>query len=267
MTNNGHHLWTQKSPYVANWIRQNPSTLIYSPQNPSITPNPAFPLTATLPMCTPLELSQTNLSTVLVTISIPAETVFTLPTNALEIKTTRKKLKITQCRFYNFLPPAPGIPQDTPKLFLQGFVRKDIQYSEAVRQTATTIEGTIKDFILKISISCVVDLGHAFIIPPTHFGSTPPTSVFSPEDKFLSADLTEFNMVTQPFLNLLPHCELLFSQISEMDDALDRIPLPGGPSEEGVFRTLQEKMIILIQLRLNFQPIIDFRDNGINKIL
>ncbi|ODA38754.1 hypothetical protein [Desulfosporosinus sp. BG] len=258
MTNNGHHLWTQKSPSITNWIRQHPSRLIYTPQHQPITPNPAFPLTATLPMCTPLELNQTNLNTVLITISIPAETVFTLPTNALEIKTTRKKLKITQCRFYNFLPPAPGIPQDTPKLFLQGFVRKDIQYSEAVRQTATSIEGTIKDFILKIPISCVVDLGHALIIPPTHFSYTPPTSgPFSPENKFLSGELTEFNMVTQQFLNLLPHCELLFSQISEMDDALDRIPLPGGPSEEGVFRTLQEKMIILIQLRLNLQHIID----------
>ena len=42
-----------------------------------------------------------------------------------------------------------------------------------------------------------------------------------------------------------------------MDDAIDRVPLKGGPFEEGTFRTVQEKMIILIQLQLTFQTAID----------
>ncbi|EGW40637.1 hypothetical protein [Desulfosporosinus sp. OT] len=245
MSNYNLHQWTQKSPYLANWIQQNPPTARCTSQSQPITPNPIFPLTATLPMCPPLELSQTSPSVILVTISTPAETVFTLPTKALEIKTTRKSLKITQCRFYNFLSSVLGIPHDNPKLFLGGFVRKDIQYSEAVRQTANTVEGTIRDFVVNIPISCVVDLGQTLVIPPTLFG-------LQNGDKLISSDLTEVNIVRQQFLDLLPHCELIFTQISEMDDTLDRVPLQGGPLEEGVFRTIQEKMIILIQLRLTF---------------
>ena len=54
---------------------------------------------------------------------------------------------------------------------------------------------------------------------------------------------------------MLPTCELIYSQINEMDDALDRVPLPGGPFEEGVFRTLQEKMVVIVQMKLTFQTL------------
>lgn len=253
--------WPQPAPFVPNWVRQTSPTPVCPPHNAQVTPNPVFPITANLPMCTPLEILQTSPSTVFVTVSIPAETVFTLPTEALEIKKIRKNLKITQCRFFNLTPPLPGIPQDTPKLFLGGFVRKDIQYTEAIRQTATTVEGIIKDFVVDIPYTCVVDLGSTLVIPPTLFGqrqeyefsntvSLP--SGFSPKDRLISGDISEFNVVSNEFLNSLPSCALVFSQINEMDDAIDRVPLPGGPFEEGLFRTVQEKMIILIRLQLTF---------------
>jgi len=201
-----------------------------------------------------------------VTVSIPAETVFTLPTKALEIKKIRKNLKITQCRFFNFSPPVHGKPQDTPKLFLGGFVRKDIQYAEAIRQTATTVEGVIKDFVVDVPVMCVVDLPRHLVVPPTLFNqqqeyeflsSQSLPSGFSPKDHLMSGDISELNMVSNEFFNSLPTCKLVFSQINEMDDAIDRVPLNGGPFEEGTFRMVQEKMIILIQLQLTFAAEID----------
>lgn len=256
------HHWTQAAPFTPAWTQLTPSTTGNTHQDQMDTPNPVIPSTATLPMCTPLESRKAGPGKVLITVSIPAESIITLPTKALEIKMIRKHLKITQCRFFNCVPTVPGIPQDTPKLFLGGFVRKDIQYSEVVRRTSTTVEGSIKDFVVDIPISCVVDLGKHLISPSVHFDqqkeygfsrSAPLPSGFSSKDKMLSSDLSEFNIVSQEYLNHLPSCELLFSQINEMDDALDRIPLEGGPFEEGVFRTLQEKMIILFQIRLIFQ--------------
>ena len=225
MTEHNHcpHQWIQTAPFTPAWVLSMPSTTVCPQPNHTVTPNPVFPSTATLPMCTPLELKKTGPCTVLVTVSIPTESIFTLPTKALEIKMIKKSLRITQCRFFNCSPPVPGIPHDTPKLFLGGIVRKDIQYSEAIRQTTTTVEGIIKDFVIDIPFTCVVDLG----------------------------------CIHEQFLNSLPNCELIFSQINEMDDALDRVPLPGGPSEEGVFRTLQEKMVVLIQLRLTFPTEVD----------
>lgn len=251
----------QAAPFIPSWVKAMPSTPVCPQPTQPVTPNPVFPNTATLPMCTPLELKKTGPRTVLVTVSIPAESTFTLPSNALEIKTIRKNLKITQCRFFNSPPPVRGIPHDTPKLFLGGFVRKDIQYSEPFRQTATTVEGSIKDFVIDLSYTCVVDLGSIHGIAPTLFNqqheyefssSTSLPSGFSSKDKLISGDLTEFNVVSHQFYNSLTTCELIFSQIQEMDDALDRVPMPDGPFEEGVFRTVQEKMVILIQIQLTF---------------
>jgi hypothetical protein len=256
------HQWTQTAPFTPAWTQLTPSTTECTQKDQTVTPNPVFITTATLPMCAPIELRKTGPDKVIITVSIPTESIITFPTNVLEIKKIRKNLKITQCRFFNCVPPSPCIPHDTPKLFLGGFVRKDIQFSEATHQTATTVEGTIRDFVVDIPISCVIDLGKHLIFPPVHFNqekeygfstTTPLPSGFSSKEKMLSSDLTEFNLVSQNFLNLLPSCELLFFQINEMDDALDRVPLQGGPFEEGVFRTLQEKMVVLIQIRLTFQ--------------
>ncbi|MDO0821867.1 CsxC family protein [Desulfosporosinus nitroreducens] len=265
MTKQCPHHWTQEIPYMSNWVQHTTPAPPWTPRSQTVAPNPVLPTTAILPICTPLEIKQIDQHSLLVSVSIPAESVFTLPTKALEIKNIRKHLKITQCRFFNFIPPVHGISLDTPKLFLGGVVRKNIQYSEAVQQTASTVEGFIKDFVVNIPISCVVDLGRTLVIPPTIFNqqaeyeflSKPLPAGFTPQDNSLADDLAEFNVVNQQFLNLLPNCELIFSQINEMDDALDRMPLHGGPLEEGVFSKLQEKMIILIQLRLTFPVPID----------
>ncbi len=276
--NNCPHQWVQSSPFVPNWAQQSqtsefaPPTECVTPNpvtpNPVI-PNPAFPVTASLQMCTPLQVVQTSPTTVLVTVSIPAETVFTLPTKALELKKIRKNVKITQCRFFNFSPPVCGKPQDTPKLFLGGFVRKDIQYSEAIRQTATTVEGVIKDFVIDIPFTCVIELGRRLRVPPTLFGqqqeyeflsTSSLPSGFSPKDKLMSGDISELNMVSTEFLNQLPTCKLVYTQINEMDDAIDRVSLQGGPFEEGLFSTVQEKMTILIQLQLTFPTPVEAAD-------
>ncbi|WP_407314204.1 CsxC family protein [Desulfosporosinus sp. SB140] len=266
MTKQCPHHWTQGAPFISNWVQQTPPAPPWTPQSQPVAPNPIMPSTATLPIYTPLDIKQLDARTVIVSVSIPAESVFTLPTKALEIKKIRKNLKITQCRFFNFVRQIPGMPHDTPKLFLGGFVRKDIQYSEAVQQTATTVESVIKDFIVNIPISCVVDLGRTLVIPSNLFGKqaeyeysdlTLPPSGFTLKDKLPSSDFEEFNVVNQQFLNLSPNCELIFCRINEMGNALDRIPLRGGPLDEGIFKTIQEKMIILIQFRLIFPSMID----------
>lgn len=265
------HEWTQPAPFIPAWVVQTPSPKGWCPQPiPQVIPNPTFPKSATQQVCTPLRVKKTGPCTVLITVSIPAESIITLPTNALEIKIIKKHLKVTQCRFFNRVPSVLGVPHDTPKLFFGGFVRKDIQYSEAIRQTSTTVEGVIKDFVVDIPISCTIDLGKHLIFPQVHYNqqreygfanSTPLPSGFSSKDQLLSNDLTEFNVLSQEFYNPLPICRLVFSQINEMDEALDRLPLHGGPFEEGTFRTLQEKMTILIQLELTFPTQIEHQGN------
>jgi len=239
------HQWSQTAPFTPAWALSIPPTIVVCPPpNHTITPNPILPSSATLPIYTPLELKKTGPCTILVTVSIPAESIFTMPTKALEIKMIKKQLKTTQCRYFSGFPTAPGIPNDTSKLFVEGYIRKDIQYCEAIGQTATTVEGVIKDFLVKIPFTCVIDLGNCHAMSPV---------LFNHQQEYEYSDHpTEFNLVSQQFLNSSPKCELIFSQINEMDEALDRVVLPGGPADEGVFKMLQEKMVILIQLRLTF---------------
>lgn len=232
-------------------------------QAEQVLQNPSFPVTASQPVYEPLSVIQ-NGNTMFVTVSIPAESFIILPEQVLEIKSISKNLKLTQCRFFNAIPPiAAGKPADTPKLFLGGFVRKDIQYASATRSTSSTVEGEIKDFVVDIPISGVVDLGSQPAVPALRFDqqqvyqylkTLPLPSGFAGKDKLLTGDLSEFNVISNKFLNKLPACELVYFQINEMNDALDRVPLPGGPFEEGIFRTLQEKMVIVIQVSLTFQP-------------
>ncbi|TGE34757.1 hypothetical protein E4K67_29120 [Desulfosporosinus fructosivorans] len=252
------------STFVPGWAQLTPTPVC--PQQPvPVTPNPVIPSTASLPTCTPLQVVQPTPTTVLVTASIPAEAIITLPAKALEIKNIRKRLKITQSRFFNSPPPVAGVPLDTPRLFLAGFVRKDIQFSQATAQTATTVQGTINDFVIDVPWSCVLNLGTTITVPPTLFGqqleyeflsTTTLPAGFAPKDKLISGDLTEFNQISTEFLNTLPTVSLLFSQINEMDEALDRVALQGGPFEEGQFTKIQEKMIILVQVLLTFPTVI-----------
>jgi hypothetical protein len=227
------------------------------------TPNPVYPANATLPLLTPLAVKQKG-NTVLVTASIPAEAIITLPTEALEIKRISKKLKITQCRFLHALAPIlPGLPADTPKLFIGGFVRKDIQYTKVCNKTAITVEGDIRDFVIDVPISGVVNLGPCLDIPALRFDQeqeyeyasrTRLGKGFSDKERLLSPDFSEFNVISNKILNRLPVCELVYSQIHAMDDQLDRVELCGGPFEEGTFRTLQEKMVVVVQVAITFPP-------------
>lgn len=252
------HQWNQSAPFIPTWVRETPSPKVCPQPIPPITPNPAFQSTATLQLCNPLKLEKSGPCSLLITISIPAESTITLPTKAIEIKTIKKAFRLTQNQFFNTVPTPPGIIHDTPKLFIGGLVRKDIQYSEAVQQTPTTVAGVMKDLVVDIPISCVVDLGRHLKFSPIRYDQQQEYELSQSQSK--SPSTVEFNVLCSKFNNLTPTCQLLYYQINEIDNALDRVPLQGGPVDEYTFTTLQEKMIILIQLQLTFPTPIDNHD-------
>lgn len=259
------HEWTQPAPFIPNWVRETPSPQVCPPPSPPITPNPVFPKTAITQICTPLKLEKIGPRSILMTVSIPAESIITLPSKALEINAIKKDFILTHSQFFGGTPSPLDIGHDGPKLFIGGLVRKNIQYSEAIYHTPTTVTGIAKGFVVDIPISCAIDLGRHLIFPPIHYNQNREyefSKSISPHSEvscqFSCSSGTEFGLLSQQFFNPVPTCQLLFSQINEIDDALDRIPLQGGPCEKYTFTTLQEKMIILLQLRLDFSsPIQD----------
>lgn len=182
----------------------------------------------------------------------------TLPEPALEVKDIKKKLKITQC----MLLPAPN-DCDQDVLFIEGFVRKNIEYAT---RTCSNTEGVCGDIR-----HCTVDVPFRCSTPIKNFCRFPegptsnfreefqylkeedlPRSTFPEKDRLMSSDLSEFNQTSDEFFNELPFCELIRSQITEFDEFINRIS-PSGvvlPFEEREFSEIQEKMVIAITLKI-----------------
>jgi len=175
----------------------------------------------------------------------------TLPTAALEIKRINKRLKLTQCRLI----------QNTKKIFLEGFIRKNIEYAEAdLCVDPDSVCGTISHCTLDFPFRCVTEIEH-FITPPfpaipskakqfEYLSSTPLPPDFPEKERLLAGDLSEFNQESFEYFNELPYCELVSSTITEFDEYLNRQPVSGGPFEERTFTEFDEKMVIKLRLKL-----------------
>lgn len=171
------------------------------------------------------------------------------PEAVLEIKDIKKRVKLTQCRL--LLP--------TKKLFIKGFVRKNIQYaspsSEIEESTTTSVASDLHSLTVDIPFQHVTEIKRflSFPVMPEvnkrqEFDFAVSKSLpsgFPEKDELLSSDLSQFHQESSQFYNELPFCELVSSKIIEWDEALDRVPLPDkSPLGEGYFTTMEEKMVL-----------------------
>ncbi len=175
----------------------------------------------------------------------------TLPTPAIEIKRIKKRLKLTQCRLI----------QNTNKVFLEGFVRKNIEYATAEQCVdVDSVCGNIQHCTLDVPFRCVTEIEN-FITRPEravpsktkefeYFSTTTLPADFPEKDRLLAGDLSEFNQESFEFFNELPYCELISSTITEFDEFLNRVPVVGGPFEERTFTQFDEKMVIVLRFKL-----------------
>ncbi len=220
---------------------------------------------ATQPLCTNDPVEPEPITTAAVakipvvlaelTVQINVEAKINLPEPAIEIKRIGKRLKVIQCRLL------PSTNSDVGKLFLQGFVRKNIEYSTRKLSNEEGICGHISHCTVDVPWSCVTAV---------EFNGVPPTAVFyntvdnfeylveqdlgpkfPAKDKLLSGDLTELNQVTTEYFNELPFCELISATITEFDEALNRRdPYGEEPFEEFEFTCIQQKMVIDLTLKV-----------------
>ncbi len=186
-------------------------------------------------------------------IQVNVDSTITLPEPALEIKKIKKRLKVTQCTLL----------QDTNKLFIKGFVRKNIEYATRGCSTAVGFCGDIRHCTVDIPFRCVTPVCFNVFHPaPLQFNTQDefeyfrsqalPTTDFAEKDHLLSGDFSEFNQITTEYFNELPFCELISSRIVEFDEFINRTR-PAGvelPFEEFEFELIEEKMVIDITLKL-----------------
>jgi hypothetical protein len=180
------------------------------------------------------------------------------PEPVLEIKEVKKSLKVTQCRL--LLP--------TNKVFIKGFVRKNIQYATPKKSDLYKVVSDIRSMTVDIPFETVTEID--FINEPsfnthphrrefTYLTESKLPKGFAQKDKLMSADFSEFDQVSGEYFNELPYCELIASEFIEYDEALDREMgkvfnqrghRMDAPFEEGTFTTIQEKMVVYVTFKV-----------------
>ncbi|MBH0231489.1 CsxC family protein [Halobacillus yeomjeoni] len=189
-------------------------------------------------------------------LQINLDETITFPEPVLEIKDIKKRVALTQCRL--LLP--------THKLFIKGFVRKNIQYASPAHDieasTAKSVSSDLHSYTVDIPFECVTEIkDRDFLTMPVmpHINrrdefdfsvSKPLPSGYPEKDELISSDLSQFHQESRQFYNELPYCELISSSIIEWDEALDRVPLSGAPFHEGYFTKVEEKMVLDIRLKV-----------------
>ncbi|MDP4106483.1 MAG: hypothetical protein Q8935_16220 [Bacillota bacterium] len=156
---------------------------------------------------------------------IDIEAVDTLPVPARALKSVRKNVHFTQCRL---VPTLPGL---APKLFLGGFVHKNIQFIDAS-------SGIVRDHEVNVPFECTIRLDNIPnppVIPSdknvfnTQFIET---SNGMDENRCVTGGRT-FEWFNEPF-----ECEVVFAATNEVDllEDFDRF---------GTFKTIREKLDVI----------------------
>lgn len=175
-----------------------------------------------------------------------------LPEPALEVKDIKKSLKITQCMLL----------QNTNILFIKGFVRKNIDYSTRTCSNLEGVCGEIHHCTIDVPFECTTPV--TFTTSPNEvlfnnrdeFGYMKkeelPRETFAEKDQLVSRDFSEFNQESTEYFNELPFCDLIYSNIVEFDEFINR-RRPANidlPFEERLFTQIEEKMVIKLRLRV-----------------
>jgi hypothetical protein len=181
-----------------------------------------------------------------VNLTIMVESDICLPTPAQDIKAIRKNIHLTQCKAIP-VPPAPaGFAQEEEpagvNLFIEGYVHKNIQYSEGP-------EGVVRDFSINVPFSCFQPVNdELFEIEP------PADLLFSQKNNQvqeireldkdgMGSNRCSFGSVTFEQFNEPIKCKLVKQKITEFD-------FPKNFDNWGNFKEITEKMTIDLTVRL-----------------
>lgn len=171
------------------------------------------------------------------TVQIDVESKIKLDEPAIEIKRIRKNVYLTQCRLI------PG----TNKLFLEGFVRKNIEYATKDGSKKDVICGDIKHTTVKVPFKCVTKV--SFKNYPKLFSSPLPNEVEYFDKKVMGKDMKENDLISSEFFNEKVFCELERAHIYEADIVEEYDKIECHPNEY-VFSWFVEKEVIYLTLKL-----------------
>lgn len=172
-----------------------------------------------------------------VPLTINVEADIKLPTAANDIKHIRKNVYLTQCEAIPvYFPNSPGLSDDV-NLYIEGYVHKNIQYSEGC-------SGNIKDYSVNIPFKCYQPITEGLSHFP--FFTSQKNNTLEIRDLAkdgMGSDRCSFGSVTFENFNEPIDCKLLRARVTQMD-------FPKNFDTWGRFNKITEKMTVDIVVRL-----------------
>lgn len=170
-------------------------------------------------------------------VQIDVESEIKLQEAALDIKTIDKHVYLTQCKLIPY----------TNKLFIAGYVQKNIQFSTINCSNETSVSGNIKHTTVNIPFKCVTRI--KFSKEPI-YGKEYKERLSSLDKDMLSKNQQEDSWIyySKPYEPV--YCELEQARILETDFLNDQRQYYNKDSNEKTIQEIIEKMVIYIRLKV-----------------
>lgn len=172
-----------------------------------------------------------------VEVQVDVESEIRLEEPAQDIKTIDKHIYLTQCKL---------IPH-TDKLFISGYVQKNIQYSAIGCTNKTSISGNIQHTTVNVPFKCVTKI--KFAKYPI-YGDDYKKRLNVLGKDMLGKDQKEDSWFHYSKLYEPIFCELEYAKIMETDIFAQQCTLPNTLPNEKPFQQLTEKMVIYMRLKV-----------------
>jgi hypothetical protein len=170
-------------------------------------------------------------------VNINVEADICLPSPAAEIKNIRKNVFLTQCKASPRF--TGGTTTSTVDLFIEGYVHKNIQFSEGC-------DGYLRDFSVNVPFRCFQTVSTAPAPIPVCFSqkSNQVEEIREMDKHGMGSDRCAFGSRT--FENFLQpiECKLINSVVNQMD-------FPKNFDRWGNFKEITEKMSVALLIRLS----------------
>ena len=217
-----------------------------------LTVNPSVIAAGPVFVKIPVVLAETN-------ITIPVEATITLDQAAMEIKRIKKNVFLTQSRLIPNFPTNPPTTPTSAILFIEGFIRKNIEYATKDCTTAGTPNfcGDIRHCTVEVPFNFTTRI--TFLRQPIFIENTTPSELEFFTDTLQGCDACSDPVIGRnpcdqsffftEFFNEKPFTELVRADVTEVDIHTNPASSCAAPTEQ-MFTKLTEKIIVNLTLKV-----------------
>lgn len=171
-------------------------------------------------------------------VQIDSESKIKLNEPAYEIKRIEKQVFLTQCRY---IPP-------TDKVFIEGYIRKNIEYATKHCTSKSGIGGSIKDTTVHIPFKTYTKVNFGGCLPQVK-PNFPPLVARYFDQKRMGKNIREADRSDIEIFNEPVYCELEWSAVFDADIDNKGTPIDGFINEEE-FQVFTDKSVVYLCMKL-----------------